>query len=165
MSNSYYRYSVEVRETIVENIKKDWSPPSIALVHWDGKLMLTLDGVHKEERLPVLVSGIGGSKLLGVPAISSISSSECTGNIIAHSTVALLEEWNCTDSVVGMVFDTTSSNTGHKTAGCIQVQRLLNKPLVGFACRHHIKEIILTHVWVGLQIEVSRSPTIALFER
>ena len=165
MSNSYhYRYNSEVKNKIVENIKSDWTPPRIDLLQWNGKLMLTLDGFRKEERLPVLISGIGGSKLLGVPAISS-KSSDSAGKLIAQATVPLLEEWDCKDCVIGMVFDTTASNTGHKTAGCIQVQISLNKPLLWFACRHHIGEIILTHVWTSLKIEVSKSPSITLFER
>ena len=165
MSNSYhYRYNSEVRDKIVENIKSDWTPPRIGLLQWDGKLMHTLDGFCKEERLPVLISGIGGSKLLGVPAISS-KSSDSAGKLIAQATVPLLEEWDCKDCVIGMVFDTTASNTGHKTAGCIQVQISLNKPLLWFACRHHIGEIILTHVWTSLKIEVSKSPSITLFKR
>ena len=165
MSNSYhYRYNSEVRDKIVENIKSDWTPPRIGVLQWDGKLMHTLDGFGKEERLPVLISGIGGSKLLGVPAIHN-KSSDSTGKLIAQATVPLLEEWNCKDSVVGMVFDTTASNTGHKTARCIQIQISLNKPLFWFACRHHIGEVILTHVWTDLKIEVSKSPITTVFER
>ena len=106
-----YRYSIEVNNTIAQKIKSDWVPPGIGLLHWDGKLMETLDGASKEERLPVLLSGIGGTKLLGVPAIQS-TNPEPMGKQIAVHTVALLVEWNCKDSVCGMVFDTTSTNTG-----------------------------------------------------
>ena len=59
--------------------------------------METLDGASKEERLPVLLSGIG------VPAIQS-TNPEPMGKQIAVHTVALLVEWNCKDSVCGMVF-------------------------------------------------------------
>ena len=65
--------------------------------------METLDGASKEEHLPVLLSGIGGTKLLGVPAIQS-TNPEPMGKQIAVHTVALLVEWNCKDSVCGMVF-------------------------------------------------------------
>lgn len=77
----------------------------------------------------------------------------------------MLEDWNCADVVVGMVFDTTASNTGHKTAGCIAVQQQLKKPLLWFACRHHIGEVILSHVWDVLKVEVSKSPEITIFQR
>ena len=104
------RYSVEVHNTIAQKIKRDWKPPEIALLHWDGKLMLTLDGA-KKERLPVLLSGIGGTKLLGVPALNSESVGPM-GQQIASATLSLLIQWQCKDSVCGMVFDTTASNTG-----------------------------------------------------
>ena len=51
-------------------------------------------------------------KLLGVPAIPH-KSNEKTGPQIAAQSVQLLREWNCEESVVAMVFDTTSSNTGN----------------------------------------------------
>ena len=37
---------------------------------------------------------------------------EGIGVLIAEATTELLEEWGCADCIVGMVFDTTSSNTG-----------------------------------------------------
>ena len=83
----------------------------MALLHWDGKLMLTLDGANLEERLPTLLSGIGGMKLLGVPALNTDSSLPM-GQKIASATVSLLNEWKCQDSICGMVFDTTAANTG-----------------------------------------------------
>ena len=33
------------------------------------------------------------------------------------------------------------------------------------ACRHHVGEIILTHVWDCLEVEVSKSPEITVFQR
>ena len=106
-----HRYSIEVHNTIAQKIKKDWKPPAVALLHWDGKLMLTLDGGNLEERLPTLLSGIGGIKLLGVPALNTDSSLPM-GEKIASATVSLLIEWKCQDSICGMVFDTTAANTG-----------------------------------------------------
>ena len=39
------------------------------------------------------------------------------------------------------------------------------KPLLWFACRHHIGEFILSHVWDVLKVEVSKSPEITIFQR
>ncbi|XP_065643543.1 uncharacterized protein LOC136075135 isoform X2 [Hydra vulgaris] len=114
----------------------------------------------REKRLPVLLSGCSGVKLLGVPALS-YKPTKKMGPVIAKAT--LLEDRNCTDCVVGMVFDTTASNTGAKTAGCVSIQNLLNRPLLWLACRHHIGEIILTHEWNSLKIEISKGPNINLF--
>lgn len=115
------RYLGETVDQIADNITSKWTPPTHLVLHWDGKLIMeTLDGYKKEERLPVLVSGSGVTKLLGVPALTK-QPKQKAGEIISESTVSLLEEWNCKQNVKGMVFDTTASNTGHKTAGCVSV--------------------------------------------
>ena len=81
----------------------------MSLVHWDSKLMSTLDGAGTEERVPVLLSGVGGTKLLGVPALPA---DVPMGQAIAQVTSEALQQWQAQDTVAGMVFDTTSSNTG-----------------------------------------------------
>ena len=75
--------------------------------------METLDGSSsKEERLPVLVSGVEGPKLLGVPSLPPAAPRQPFGDLIAAETVRLLQEWGAADSIRGMVFDTTSTNSG-----------------------------------------------------
>ena len=55
--------------TIASKIKESWVLPTRGIVHWDGKLMDTLDNEYAvKERLPILLFGIGGVKLLGIPA-------------------------------------------------------------------------------------------------
>ena len=126
--------------------------------------MTTLDSLEQEERLPILVSGIGGCKLLGVPSLPHLSTDKA-GNLISNATTTLLDKWNCGGNVIGMVFDTTSANTGHKTAACISIQRDLDKSLLWLACRHHIGEVLLEHVWRDLAVEVSKSPDVTVFTR
>ena len=108
--------------------------------------------------------GIGGTKLLGVPAIPH-KSNKSAGDLTAGATIDLLNDWDATNSIVGMVFDTTSSNTGHKTATCITLQTLIDRPLLWLACRHHIGEVVLRHIWDDLKIEVSKSPAVSIFMR
>ena len=43
-----YRYHMETVNSVAESIKDNWSPPKIGLLHWDGKLMHTLDGSAKK---------------------------------------------------------------------------------------------------------------------
>ena len=67
---SAYRYRVESVVNIATKIKESWEPPKRSIVHWDGKLMDTLDNEYAvEERLHVLLSAVRGVKLLGVPAL------------------------------------------------------------------------------------------------
>lgn len=160
------RYRTEAVQATVSAIKEQWQPPlpGTASLHWDGKLMTSLDSKENEERLPILVSGPNGIKLLGAPRLPT-KSSEPMGELISSATEKLLDEWNCKTSVGAMVFDTTSSNTGHVTAGCISIQNKLNKALLWHACRHHIGELIVGRVFVDLQIETSKSPDIMIFKK
>ena len=165
LSHQYaWRGQNETIGIIQEQIKDNWKPPQRSCLHWDGKLMDTLDGRNKEERLPILLSGVGGIKLLGVPAIGH-KSSDKMGKLISESCVSLLKDWKCEETVCGMVFDTTASNTGAQTAGCVSIQNVLNRRLLWFACRHHVGEVILTHVWDALNIEISKSPDVSVFQR
>ena len=117
------------------------------------------DRVSKVERVPVLLSGTGGNKLLGVPAICHKSSS-FAGSLIADASDELIKIRGCQNSLARMVFDATSSNTVAQTAACIALQNTISKPLLWFACRHHVEEVVLSHVWNVLKIEVSKSPKI-----
>ena len=140
-----YQYRVKTSHKGAVDIKKNWKPPQKALLHWDGKMMQTLDvGNELEDRMPVLVSGIGGTKLLGVPSIPKKSGGNA-GQLVSGATVKLLNEWNCSDKIIGMVFDTTPSNTDCMTAACVSIQNRMSQPLLWVACRHHIGEVVLDH--------------------
>lgn len=160
-----YRYRKETAHNIADLIKLEWRPSPVLSLHWDGKLMATLDGTDKEERLPVLVSGIKGVKMLGVPVVEH-KKGEKIGPKIAKASVGLLDSWECGNSIKAMVFDTTAANTGKITAACISIQEQLNKKLLWLPCRHHIGERILTHTWNSLKItEASGGPGNCLYSR
>ena len=122
------------------------------------------DKYKKNDRLPILVSDRDSVKLLGVPALPT-KSSELSGDLISAEVIPLVEKWQCKDKIFSMVFDTTASNTGHLTAGCISIQQKLGKALLWPACRKHVGEIILSQVWHNLGVEVSTSPEFMIFKR
>ena len=64
-----------------------------------------------------------------------------------------------------LTFDTTASNTGHVSAACVAVQKNLDRALLWSACRHHVGEVILSHVFDDLHIEASKSPDVTIFTR
>ena len=57
------------------------------------------------------------------------------------------------------------STTGHESAACVSLQERLGRPLLWLACRHHVGEVVLTHVWDALRIEVSKAPDVTVFVR
>jgi hypothetical protein len=44
--------------------------------------------------------------------------------------------------VIGMSFDTTSSNTGVNNGSSVLLERMLKKNLLHLACRHHVLELV-----------------------
>jgi hypothetical protein len=100
--------------------------------------MQDLIGTEKIERLPIVVSGGGKFKLLGIPKLTSGTCAE-----IAEAVVESLQDWNIKDSVNAMCFDTTASNTG----ACVTIETKLNRSLLAFGCRHHVNEIIVSDVF------------------
>ena len=72
--SSSYRFRLKAAKEMSEKIKQNWAPPRISVLHWDEKLMSTLDNQYiQEERMPVLISGNGHTKLLGVPKLPTHS--------------------------------------------------------------------------------------------
>ena len=65
------------------------------------------------------------------------------------------------ESLAGLCFDTTSSNTGIHT-GAITVVQQADKRLLVLACRHHMLEIVATAVF---DFFLSTGPQIALFRQ
>ena len=76
-----------------------------------------------------------------------------------------MTEWQRRERIVNTTFDTTSSNTGHLSAACITIQDKLQRVVLWSGCRHHIGEVLLSHVFSDLRIEVSKSPDVTLFTR
>lgn len=77
-------------------------------------------------------------KLLGVPKVSS----ETAENEV-NAVHKLLEEWQLTEKIQAMCFDTTSVNTGRLNGVCVGLENRLGHELQWLACRHHVLEIIL----------------------
>ena len=86
------------------------------------------------------------------------------GHLVASTSVKLLNSWDGRDCIAEMVFDTTASNTGDKTATCVSLPKELDRALFCLACRHYIGETIL-RIWEDQKIETSKAPEVAIFNR
>jgi len=51
------------------------------------------------------------------------------------------------DHIKGLCFDTTASNTGTKGGVCIRLEKEIGRKFLNLACRHHVAEIMLEHVF------------------
>lgn len=154
------RSRTKAYEMNVNTIKDDWNIPQFATVHWDGKIMPSLESKYKSvDRFPVVISRDGNFKLLGIPIVST-----ATGSVIGEKVYDLVQQWKCTSNVVAMACDTTSTNTGHLSAACITFQQKLGRHLLWAMCRHHVGELIISNIYKNL-IESSKAPEVKLFVR
>lgn len=75
-------------------VKRDFHADVPLVVHWDGELMEELTTKQHVDRLPILVSGEGMEKLIGVPKLSGGG----MGENQASAVITALEEWGISES-------------------------------------------------------------------
>ena len=158
------RNRINTRHNLSQSYMNDFkeSPPDYCTLHWDGKLVRDVLGeTYPVESLAVLVSGAPQyeeGKLLGVPFIES-----STGIQQCNATLELIETWGLTDNIVGLVFDTTASNSGINKGAAKLIEEKLEKKVFYFACRHHISEVIIGGAWEAVFSNV-KSPDNPMFK-
>jgi len=158
--NSIQRARAKHRTTTAKNLRSEFSTTVPLTVHWDGKLMEDLTSHEHVERLPILISGAGVEQLLAVPKLAS-----GTGEAQASAVVQCLETWGIKDKITAFCFDTTSSNTGHRSGACSLIEQKLNKDILHLACRHHVMELVVGAAFEQTSFATSKGPEIRLFKR
>lgn len=159
------RHSQKQRIAISTDIKLKFRAPDVCFIHWDGKIIQLAKSISSD-RCCVYISGINfdgeeiiTTKLLGVPEVPN-----STGSAQEKAVMKLIAEWDLEKSVVGLVFDTTSSNTGRWRGASTLIEECLNRATLWIACRHHIYELHLKHVCEQV-VGTTKEPGIKLFRR
>ena len=98
------------------------------------------------------------SKILGIA-----ETKDSTGRVEAEKVKEILDNWNVTEKIIALGFDTTSSNTGIHKGSCTILQQLLERQLLWLACRHHIPERIIAVSFITLFGE-TKGPDVPLFK-
>ena len=156
-----WRKAQEVRIKTSDGIKEKFECPDHCIGHFDGKT-LTIKGNEKTNRICVYVTGGGENpirKLLGVPETPS-----GTGAAEAKVVTDTLTSWDIHDEVVGIVFDTTSSNTGIDSGACKFIEEWAGSAILWLACRHHIAELHIMRATKAVLGDTT-DPGVKLFKR
>ena len=82
------------RSTLAKETYDSFSSKGPLVVHWDGNMMCDVTSNESNDRLAVVVSGEGISKLLGVPKIP-----DGTGESQAKAVYATLQHWDLTTRI------------------------------------------------------------------
>ena len=107
--STIHKNRIEVRKAIAEDLKVALQIAPSVVIHWDGKLLPDITGQTKVGRLPIILSGVNTQQLLGVPKLS-----RGTGLQQALAIYEAINEWNVSDRIKAMCFDTCATNTGTK---------------------------------------------------
>ena len=155
----YIGQEVLYRTKAAQNLKLKFDITVPLTVHWDGKLIEDITTKEYVDRLPVLVSGANTEILLRVLKLSS-----GTGTSQAE---AVIKSLNLRDQVVALSFDTTASNTGHRSGACTLIKQKLEKDVLNLPCRHHIVELIIGAAFekVTAASTASSGPDIRIFKQ
>ena len=128
-------------EAARDNIKSKKGKPMI--LHYDGKIVKEVTKFKKlsRDRVALTVNIDNENYVLGVPPCP-----DSTGESQYCEINTLLNEYDIKDDIVGLVFDTTASNTGREKGVNIRLNQSLGRPLLNLACRHHVKECHIKYV-------------------
>ena len=115
-TTSAWRKRHKNRKSVSEEVKKSFDPRKLWFLHWDGKTCkLRMD--EKSNFVAIYVVSVDGSKvqkLLDVPKVVSGKAEDEFQHLIG-----VLKAWGIKkENIVGLVFDTTASNTGEWSGVC-----------------------------------------------
>ncbi|XP_044005581.1 probable serine/threonine-protein kinase DDB_G0288147 [Aphidius gifuensis] len=114
------RCRMEFRNKLSNDLKNHLQINNYLVAHFDGKILHDIVGHEMVDRIPVTVSGMNTSHLLGAPKITN-----GTGHQQADAVVQILKEWKLDTRVKALCFDTTNSNTGRLNGAAVLIEKKL----------------------------------------
>lgn len=107
--SAIHRNRITLRGEMNRDFRSNLELPEYLVVGFDGKMLKDVVGVTKVERVAIVLTGLNTEQLLGIPKLTSGS-----GINTANAVLKAMEDYDVTDCVKGLCFDTTSVNTGNK---------------------------------------------------
>ena len=104
------------RRTVTESVKKTFNPNRLWFLHWDGKTCkLRMD--EKSNFVAIYAVSIDGTKIQKLLDIPKVTSGRAEDEF--QVLVGVLDSWGIRkEQILGLVFDTTASNTGEWSGVC-----------------------------------------------
>lgn len=156
-----HRSRARNREMLANQLEREaFKDPPPLVLHWDGKLLPKVTSKWAlEDRIAVVATGQNFEEILGVPVAE-----DGTGQEVARTVFQQVERVGAREQIIGFSFDTTAANSGMLTGACIHLENLLGRPVLWLACRHHVLEVVLKHVFEKC-CGPSTGPEIPVFKR
>ncbi|KAG0728124.1 hypothetical protein GWK47_033149 [Chionoecetes opilio] len=142
-------------------IRAKKTKPKYPVLHWDGKIIEYALGMH-DDCNAVVLSGPGDCPptFLGAPIVK-----RGTGQELCTKCLEILAVYDIPiESIIAAVFDTTASNTGIQQGCCIRLEQAIQHAILWNACRHHMAELHVKHMWSGFMPAI-KGPEEPMFKR
>ena len=88
-------------------------------------------------------------KLTNNSLIGSAVIENGTGFVQTATINTILATWGLLPCIVGMVMDTTVSNTGMTKGAASKLKQILKRPVLWIGCRHHTCELHIKHDYIA----------------
>ena len=118
--------------------------PNYVIIHWDSKSIKYVHQQEDDDRLAIVASIPRDNhkhQFLAAPRIPDSTGISMTNAVL--NTIALWEIPS--ESIVGMSWDTTTSNTGRNLGSSTLFEKEIGRGILWLACRHHIGELHVKH--------------------
>ena len=133
---SAWRHGKKAREKVAQGLKEKFDPSRSYILHWDGKSVHLSRGA-KGHFVAIYLTTADGSAEYHLLDIPNVQSSKAKDELEAIKAAFL--DWRVRkESIIGIVFDTTSSNTGEWSGVCVLLREWIGAPLLWLACRKHM---------------------------
>ncbi|KAJ8682355.1 hypothetical protein QAD02_018147 [Eretmocerus hayati] len=158
---SFRRMREVMRTKSAEKIKDVFGDTELkaAILHWDGKKILNKSNRKVVERLSLVITDGNVSKIIDIPALD-----DGKGKTQAEAAYASLVSWGLVPHIKGFCCDTPPTNFGRKSGVAVLLEQMLERDVLFLACRHHVYEIILAHVF-EIKIPGTVGPDVQLFKK
>lgn len=144
-STSHRQRSAELQNS-ESKIKAEFQNmmPKFMVIHWDGKVIKYANRQETDERLAIVASIPRPNQqhqFLAAPYIP-----DGTGVSMCNALLNTLASWEIPhQTIIGMSWDTTASNTGSLRGSATLFEQQLERGVLWLACRHHVGELHIKH--------------------
>ena len=134
------------------------------LLHWDGKMLHGLEHVETSSEVVAILLTATHRKREILLKIENGTEGHITAAQLTKIILETMDMWNIEKhSIIGLVLDTTSVNTGVHKGVAVSLERTCGGNLLQLACRHHALEL-LCGAAASTIFSKTKSPNEAAFE-
>lgn len=105
------------------------------------------------------LTGENYDQVLGVARLKNGTASAGASGVVER-----LVRWRIEHIPRYIAFDTTNVMSGKHNGMCIEIERMLDRPMLRLPCRHHIAEVLLKETCVKVFRMSSNSPEVPILK-